>query len=274
MNRINSRCREQAKRRTGRTGTRRTRAGSRLLAALVALLLLLPAQELFAHQPYFEEDDLTVSVPFPVKDPLISTALYATLTEAGDMDFFSFTGSAGARVELGMTIPQIAGQEEFAPTIALIGPGLPPAEAGLLTESEAGPLLADGDGVYVLEPVAATPFYEPFSRTNYWRRQREKVALPADGAYTVVVWSAANQRGRYVLVIGDREVPGGDPLFPLKMSSYWTPLESAGETTGERTGTTTGTTTSAASVDTRPDRSACSWLARLMGLFSPNASPC
>lgn len=238
------------------------------VAFVAALLLLLPAASASAHQPYFEEGDFTAATPFTVNNPLISTALYATLDTATDMDFYTFTGTQGDRVEIGVTIPQIAGQEAFAPVVALLGSGLPAAAVSGLDGTEAAPLLADGNGAYLLEPVAATPFYEPFSRTNYWRRQREKVSLPGDGSYTVVVWSRSGERGRYVLVIGDREVPGGDPLFPLKMSSYWTPLAEGGSD---------GPAAGAHQPGSRPvseNRSACGWLDRLRSLFNGQGAIC
>ena len=197
---------------------------------LMALLFSLPATDALAHQPFFEEDDLTPATPLRVADPEVSTALYATLDRPGDVDYFVFDGQAGVRVELGMTIPQIEGQADFAPTIGLIGPGLAEFEGESLPDSATRQLAKAGDGLLILEPVSATSFYEPFSRTSYWRRQRETVALPADGQYTLVVWSPDNAVGRYVLVVGDREIPGGDLMFPMKLPAYWTPVVSDGAT--------------------------------------------
>ena len=88
--------------------------------ALGILFLLTSGLVARAHQPFFEEPDSTISSPMTVKDPEISTALYATLDGPGDVDFFSFKVSAGQSVEVGMTIPQIEGQEQFAPNIAVI----------------------------------------------------------------------------------------------------------------------------------------------------------
>jgi hypothetical protein len=51
------------------------------------------------------------------------------------------------------------------------------------------------------------------------------VKLPANGSYSVAVWDDRGQVGRYVFVIGDREVLGGDLAFPLKMKDYWKPID-------------------------------------------------
>jgi len=67
--------------------------------------------------------------------------------------------------------------------------------------------------------------FEPFSRTAYWRRQREKVTFPVDGEVYVVVWSSQGSVGRYSLVVGQREVRGGDSDFARKLKAYWTPVE-------------------------------------------------
>lgn len=206
--------------------TRSSQAISLTLVILALILTLVETAE--AHQPIFEEVDLTAENARNIADPTVSTALYSTLSQADDVDFFTFTGTAGVRILIGMTIPQIAGQENFAPTIALIGPGFSEKDSALLPKSAESLLNAD-DGFTILEaPEDTSAFFEPFSRTSYWRRQQVRVSLPADGQYTLIVWHSSAQVGRYVLVVGDREIPGGDPLFAIKLPNYWTPVVADG----------------------------------------------
>ena len=187
-----------------------------LIFFVAVIISLVPA---LAHQPFFEEKDFTADNPAHIKDPTISTAMYATLETPEDVDYYSFNGSAGQSILLSITIPQIPGQENFAPIMALMGPGLPPGD---LPQKVVKP---QGSGVLILpSPPNATPFFEPFSRTSYWTRQEQYVSLPANGSYSVAVWDDEGQDGRYVFVIGDREIPGGDLAFPLKMKNYWTPI--------------------------------------------------
>ncbi|MFN8499467.1 MAG: hypothetical protein U0641_16580 [Anaerolineae bacterium] len=193
-----------------------------LFAAVFAVgLTLVATRPASAHQPFFEDTPFGADNPFVVRDPSVSTAVYATLDRPTDTDYYVFEGAAGDSILLEMTIPQIVGQDDFAPTLALIGPGLPAAE---LPSGIAQPDAAAGAVILPPPTGAPRPFFEPFSRTSYWRRQTERVVLPASGRYTVAVWDPAGQVGRYVFVIGDREIPGGDLAFPLKMRRYWTPL--------------------------------------------------
>jgi hypothetical protein len=192
---------------------------------LMALTIAILAAAVFsypvlAHRPYFEEVDATVDDPWVIDDPTISTAVYATLALPSDVDYFAFDGQSGQSILLEMTIPQIEGQEAFAPTMALFGPGLDfNGEPGSIEQPA-------GDGWLVLPPPVGTPpeFYEPFSRTSYWERQSQRVTLPANGTYVVAVWHEQGDLGRYTFVIGDKERLGGDLGFPVKLDKYWTPV--------------------------------------------------
>jgi hypothetical protein len=188
---------------------------------LTLLLAGVVVPSALAHQPYFEEEDIQAGEPWEIDDPTISTALYATLDSGEDVDYFSFEGAAKEVILLELTIPQIEGQENFAPTMALMGPGLPGAE---LPDKVVVP---EGWGALVIEPPPgpAATFYEPFSRTSYWERQEQRVTLPVGGDYVVAVWHPDDQVGRYTFVIGEKEKLGGDLAFPIKMRSFWTPVE-------------------------------------------------
>jgi hypothetical protein len=184
--------------------------------AIAILVMLVPAS---GHQPFFEDNDFTPDNPSQIEDPTTSTAMYATLETPNDVDYYSFNGSIGQSILLSITIPQIAGQENFTPAMALMGPGLPPGNLPKQIEK------SEESGVLILPPPKnATTFFEPFSRTSYWTRQEQYVTVPANSSYTVAVWDDKGQVGRYVFVIGDREILGGDLAFPLKMKNYWTAI--------------------------------------------------
>ena len=140
---------------------------------------------------FLRRKDIIADAPWQVKDPTVSTAVYATLESSADVDYYTFEGRKGQSILLEITIPQIAGQALFAPEMALLGPGLAadrlPAHVAVLPG--AGSLLI---------PALTGPaevFNEPFSRTSYWERQSQRVTLPADGRYTVAVWHGAGEVG-------------------------------------------------------------------------------
>lgn len=198
-----------------------------IAVTLAVALLALAAAPALAHRPYFEEGDIRAGAPWTIDDPTISTVVYATLDSASDVDYYAFDGKQGQRILLEMTIPQIEGQDSFAPTIALLGPGLAQAALPAPVERPAG-----ASGALLLPPPAgaASTFYEPFSRTSYWERQSQRVTLPADGRYVAAVWHPAGETGRYGFVIGDKERPGGDLAFMGKLRDFWTPFQPPGET--------------------------------------------
>lgn len=199
------------------------------LALMIAVGLPVPSVPTAeAHQPYCEELDLGPRTPFLVKDPTVSTAFYGTLFPADDVDYLAFRAEEGQRVLLGITIPQIEGQETFAPSFALFGPGLEPGDPELLPVAvepprEAGWLVVPaGD-----EPPV--PFFEPFSRTSYWSRQEVRITIPATGRFTVAVWNPDEAYGRYVLVVGDREVMGGDIGCLMSLGEFFQPIDPGAE---------------------------------------------
>lgn len=188
------------------------------LTFLLLFATVLPAS---AHRPYFEDKDIVAAAPWQVDNPTISTVVYATLDSQRDVDYYAFEGTKGQRILLEITIPQIVGQDDFAPTLALMGPGL---SAGKLPSQVERPVKA---GAQILAPPTgpADSFYEPFSRTSYWQRQSQRVTLPANGRYVVAVWHPQGELGRYGFVIGDKERPGGELIgLGKKLKAYWTPV--------------------------------------------------
>ncbi len=171
-----------------------------------------------------------------------------------------------------MSIPQIEGQEQFAPSIAVIASGMDKVTDQWLPE-DAAPLLTGDRGATLIGPVKAQIFFEPFSRTAYWQRQRQRIKFAADGEVHVVVWHPQQELGRYTLVVGQREVLGGDPGFARKLREFWTPVElSPGEGEGEGQDFAQGIAADATSepiaaapesTDSESSDGDCSWFMRL-----------
>ena len=148
-----------------------------MLVFVSMILTLTSVHTASAHQPFFEDDDFSTARPWTVADPTISTALYATLASTRDVDYVTFEGEKGQSILFGLTIPRIEGQENFTPTLAVLGPGLP---KGTLPRQITQPR---NTGAIVLQapPGPARLFAEPFSGTSYCERQETRISLPADG---------------------------------------------------------------------------------------------
>lgn len=189
-----------------------------VLSVLAAALLL--TQRASAHTPFFPDRDISSpDKAWPVGDYSISWAFYARLAPAAAPQYYAIDGRAGTRLYVTLEVPVIAGLEEFRPSVAVIGPGLPAVAAprGIRGPTGAGGSIANDD-----RTSPRPQFFEPFSRTRYYRGPQIDLSLPDDGRYYVVVFDATGSTGKYTLAIGTREVfGGGDPAWQQKLSDFF-----------------------------------------------------
>ena len=136
--------------------------------------------------------------------------------------------------------------------------------------ADALPLVSSQFGVTLMEPVEAGIFFEPFSLTAYWQRQRRRITFASEGDVHVVVWHPQLSVGRYTLVVGQQEVLGGDPGFARKLNEYWTPVKlSPGDGTAVSHDSISNATQEPAAspletADSETTAGPCSWLFRLL----------
>ncbi len=187
---------------------------------IVAVTVLLSARVAAAHTPIFIERAITSpETAWPVGDYAISWAFYGRVTPAGAPQYFAIDGRAGERLYASLEVPEIAGLQEFRPSLALIGPGLPAFEA------PQGVKVPEGYGGRRVDDANSVPrarFDEPFSRTSYYRGPMIDQALPADGRYYLVVFDERGATGKYTLAVGTREVfGGGDPDWARKLQTFF-----------------------------------------------------
>ena len=193
-----------------------------LISSLLVLFAIQMPGLALAHQPYCESADLTFDSPWQVPDATISYAYYGNLYPASDVDYFTFEASENQSVLLSLSIPAIDGQEDFAPVIAVFGPGLPVDMPAQLSERVTVP--EDQGGMLI--PLGDEPeyWYEPFGGRYYWNWENYFFTVPADATYTVALWHPSEELGRYSFVIGEEEIRGGDPECMSSFDDYWTPL--------------------------------------------------
>jgi hypothetical protein len=186
----------------------------------IVLLLTLAVPVLAQDQPTPTIADIVVQSASASDKPEFTILLAAV--QAADVDYYTFEAEAGQSIYLQMTIPSIDGQDKrYAPMMAVFGPG-PDGNPANLPDYVSSP----ADQGTLIVPMIDEPeeFYEPFGRRYYWNWQDINLAVPETGTYTVAVRHPEALIGRYVFVIGQKEVLGGQVACFADMNNYFTPL--------------------------------------------------
>lgn len=163
----------------------------------VGAIILLPAVAA-AHRPLFlqEENNCWQSAQF-IPQPDISQAVYAELAP-GQTHWYRFEAGEELAFYAQMTVPNLAGYEDFAPWFALIGADL---------SSEGGLPIAVPPGMgaeFAPGTEAGEKFTEPFTQTRYLLRQEMRRHLPA-GSYYIAVFHPGGKGAKYALTVGEKE---------------------------------------------------------------------
>lgn len=179
---------------------------------ILALLLLLIAFPVFAHDPAIEEEDWGgFDEPYRVEDATISYALYGYLDEA-DIDVFQLDFSADdnqLRVEV---LVPVCGEHyaEFQPHYAVFSDN-PAAADPDLTEAEFPFAVPEGYAPVYVDADAAPEgeretFVEAFGGTEFYEAPRLDLDVPA-GTYLIAVYAPDEETsGDYTIATGYREV--------------------------------------------------------------------
>lgn len=157
---------------------------------------LLPAA--LAHQPAAVETELDIA------DPYISYAVNGTFAEGDEVYRVHLAYDRGFALPFELLVEKRAGNEEFRPMYAVVGPGLPaPTEDELALLPEA---LPDGAGVFLdaNDDPERLVVFESVMRRVYWSTEATALVLQP-GEYEVWVWSPDGATGDFVLGFGVEE---------------------------------------------------------------------
>lgn len=189
-------------------------------SVLVFVLLIFAAGVSYAHQPFCETADLSTANAWQVPDSEISYAYFGNIYPENDVDYFTFDAVSGQEVLISLSIPDIEGQEDYDPVIAVFG-------AGIDGEIEVPDRVTvpEGQGGMIV-PLGDKPeyWYEEFGRQYYWNWDNYFFEAPEDATYTAVMWHPEEEIGRYSFVVGEREEFGGDMECMQSLATFWTPL--------------------------------------------------
>ncbi len=175
-----------------------------------------------AHKPIDTSGEASIDEPIVIQNHQISWVAYNQLTEPFDTDYYKLLSvEKGERIYLSVLIPYIKRLKDFEPTIAVIGPGLSKDYDGLDKENIQELItLTNKQGIIVRQyRREGNTFFEPFTQTRYWEKQKMNIEVPVDGDYYVAVFDIKGDADKYVLSIGKEEKWGVKDL--LKMPAIW-----------------------------------------------------
>lgn len=173
----------------------------KLITILILITIIFTSTIVFAHKPiYTDEGATTIQNAQKIDEPEISWAIYGELTEENDVYFYKVEGKKGMDLYVQMTIPKIKGNENFTPTIGVLGKEFEKTKDELPFE------VPEGYGVKIIEPTEVKrDFFEPFTQTNYLMRQEETIKLKNDDTYYIAVYDKEKRSGKYTLAVGKEE---------------------------------------------------------------------
>ena len=168
---------------------------------LIITFMIVPAD---AHEVLSEGSDFSQENPFAVAGSMENAkAVYARLEPASDIDVYSFTVTTPVRVHARAFVPLAKGVEQFLPSLAVVGPGLPAAAEKLpfTVPQGYGAVVVNNTPPGVKRPI----FFEPFSGTEYYDAPAFDQTVSIAGKWYVYYWDPYRMGGDYVAILGFRE---------------------------------------------------------------------
>jgi hypothetical protein len=176
---------------------------------IAVLAVLLSGPVAVAHVPYLERVDFSPDDPFVVAFPTQSIAVYSWIaveegTPADDVDVYRLELDEATEIFVESIVPVCPGYEDFLPSFAVVGPGLPAPDETVPFE------IPVGEGALVFHDVEPgeerETFFEPFGGKHYYQGPTFEDVLILPGTYHVVFWDPLQQGGDYVAAVGRQEV--------------------------------------------------------------------
>ena len=154
----------------------------------------------WAHKPSFGNDFSAPEKAYTIEDPDISIVLYAEISCTEPVLWMEMDTEDRNEVWVELGVPMLDRLEDYRPSIAVVGPGLP--EADLPFE------IPDGMGatVYNTQDVdEPQDFYEPYTQTESWILYQAWVEVPPDSTVYLVAWDPEGFTGKLWVAVGKIE---------------------------------------------------------------------
>ncbi|MBS3811727.1 MAG: hypothetical protein KGY44_07725 [Halanaerobiales bacterium] len=173
------------------------------IISLMILMIVIITSPILAHKPVKVSAPASREQPIWIEDHKISWAAYNQLEKENEIHYYSFNVKKNEEIYISLTIPMLERLKDFNPTIALIGPGL----SDNSHETDVNLNVKKDESVIIKRYEGGEPevFFEPFTRTSYYRKQILTIKAPVNGIYYTAVFNEKNKTGKYVLAIGEKE---------------------------------------------------------------------
>ena len=153
-----------------------------------------------AHKPTLGSGFGSAKSAHQVEDPNISIVVYQQLTCEQEQLWLSYEAEEGFELFVQLGVPVIDRLETYAPSVALLHPGLPSVDLPFALPEE-----LEGIGGIVFDAGDSSDFNEPFTQTDSWILVEERVVLPQSGAGYLVAWDPSGWTGKLWLATGEVE---------------------------------------------------------------------
>ena len=192
-----------------------------LFLNIVIIAILLVPTSAFGHKLIPSDgSNLSLESSLEIPDPNISWAIYESIN--GNVKYYSFHGEQGEMFYASIVIPKLENLENFAPSMAFIGPESFLEiidEFRIQKTNKSFPFsLPDGYDAHVFDYIGDFPsneFYEPFGQVTYWERQEVIFDFPVTGKYYLAVFDKGSNPGKYALAIGTIEDFSASDFFTI-----------------------------------------------------------
>lgn len=153
----------------------------------------------YGHIPVFSKN-VTIQNAVTIKDPQVSYAVYGNLKEEGQVDYLKFFVKKGDPIYIELAVPMLKDEENFMPSFALIGKGLPQQNisAPFTVPSGCGFAIFNSQKKY-------NTYFETYTQTIYSVRQEIRMKSPATGEFYIAVYSPQGKEGKYLVAIGEKD---------------------------------------------------------------------
>jgi len=176
--------------------------------ALALLACLLLVGEAAAHKPSYSEGQFSQKEnAWFIQDVDISIVLYHQVTCETSEIWMAFELDEPGEIFFQLGVPVIERLSDYRPSIALLAPGLPPAEEPLPFDVPAHL------GVQIIDTEdldQPQDFFEPFTQTSSWILAEETVMIPEAGRGYLVAFHPLRETGKLWVAVGETEDFGPD----------------------------------------------------------------